>query len=70
MTLNQLQRRWQKKTGERMPDSIAALPLEKVQRAVELVESGATVVVPRARRVVEEEEVSSLQQWDKHGEFT
>lgn len=69
MTLNQLQRRWQKKTGERMPDSIAALPLEKVLRAVELVESGATVVVPRDRRVVEEE-VSSMQQWDKHGEFT
>jgi hypothetical protein len=70
MTLLQLQRRWQKKTGERMPDSIAALPLEKVLKAVELVESGATVVVPRARRVVEEEEVSSMQQWDKHGEFT
>jgi len=31
-------------------------------------ESVVTVVVPR--RVVEEEEVSSLQQWDKHGEFT
>jgi hypothetical protein len=69
MTLAQLKRRWQKKTGERMPDSIAALELYKVLRAVELVEAGATVVVPRARRVVEEE-VSSMQQWDKHGEFT
>jgi len=68
LTLAQLQRRWQKKTGERMPDAIAALPLEKVQRAVELVESGATVVVPRARRVVEEEPQSSMMDWDRHKE--
>lgn len=57
-----------------MPDAIAALPLEKVRRAVELAESGQTPFVPK--RVVtvaaapEFGAESSMMEWDSHGLHT
>lgn len=55
-------------------DAIAALPLEKVRRAVELAESGQTPFVPK--RVVtvaaapEFGAESSMMEWDSHGLHT
>ena len=73
MTLKQLQRRWLNYTGEPMPAEISALPLERVQRAVELVEDGQTVVVPKQRTAVPRDPEfgteSSLREWDRDSEF-
>ena len=44
--LEKLQHRWQRKTGEPMPESIARLPIADVERAVKLTEAGIQVVVP------------------------
>ena len=56
-----------------MPADIAALPLERVQRAVELVEDGQTVVVPKQRAAVRQDPEfgaeSSLREWDCDSEF-
>lgn len=71
--LKKLQDRWLKHTGEPMPADIAALPLERVQRAVELVEDGQTVVVPKQRAAVRQDPEfgaeSSLREWDCDSEF-
>ena len=69
MTLKQLQKRWQNKTGEPMPAEIAGLPMDRIERAVQIVERGDTVFVPKhtPRRV--EESASSLREWDKDSEF-
>lgn len=66
--LNSLVKRWQRATGEIMPASIESLPIEKIRRAVELVESGATVVVPRGRpmAVAACGDSDSMQEWDGH----
>ncbi len=45
-TLTTLQHRWQRKTGEPMPESIARLPIADVERAVLLTEEGVQVFVP------------------------
>jgi hypothetical protein len=45
-TLKSLQRRWQRKTGEPMPEWIARLDLPLVERAVKLTEAGMQVVMP------------------------
>lgn len=68
MTLTQLQKRWLRKTGEEMPADIAALPLERVQRAVLMVERGDTVFVPRMRSLPVVD-TSSMKDWDKDSEF-
>lgn len=68
MTLTQLQKRWLRKTGEEMPADIAALPLERVKRAVELVEDGQQVFVPRMKSL-RVEDTSSMKDWDKDSEF-
>lgn len=45
-TLKSLQRRWQRKTAEPMPEWIAQLDLPLVERAVKHREAGNQVVVP------------------------
>ena len=45
-TLKSLQRRWQHKAGEPMPEWIARLDLPTIERAVKLTEAGNQVVVP------------------------
>jgi len=67
---SELKARWLKKTGEPMPESILRLPLKKICKAVQLVEAGVTVVVPKELATVPEEQPSSMMQHDKHGEFS
>jgi len=58
-----LQKRWQHKTGEPMPISIASLPLDRIRFAVEQVELGNHVVVPGVP-VTAEISNDSLREWD------
>ena len=67
---SELKARWLKKTGEPMPEAILRLPLKKICKAVQLVEAGVTVVVPKERATGPEEQESSMMQHDKHGEFS
>jgi len=71
--LARLRDRWLCKTGEPMPAEISALPLERVQRAVELVEDGQMPVVPKQRAAVRRDPEfgteSSLREWDRDSEF-
>jgi len=67
---SELKARWLKKTGEPMPESILRLPLKKICKAVQLVEAGVTVVVPKETAAVAEEQPSSMMDHDKHGEFS
>lgn len=67
---SELKARWLKKTGEPMPESILRLPLKKICKAVQLVEAGVTVVVPKELTPVVEEQQSSMMEHDKHGEFS
>ena len=53
-----------------MPESILRLPLKKICKAVQLVEAGVTVVVPKELTPVVEEQQSSMMEHDKHGEFS
>ena len=68
-TLNDLKSRYQSYTGHSMPLDIQRLPLERIVRAVELVEAGNTVFVPKSV-TVEEEPADSMLAWDKHGEHS
>ena len=63
-TLEKLQRRWLRKTGEPMPEAIAKLPIGRVLTAVELTEEGQTVFVPRLGPANELDSVSSMREWD------
>ena len=45
-TLKSLLRRWQRKTGEPMPEWISQLDLPLVERAVKLTEAGMQVCLP------------------------
>ena len=56
------------KLQARLPAEIAALPLERVKRAVELVEDGQQVFVPRMKSL-RVEDTSSMKDWDKDSEF-
>jgi hypothetical protein len=53
-----------------MPEAILRLPLKKICKAVQLVEAGVTVVVPKETAPVAEEQPSSMMDHDKHGEFS
>lgn len=64
-----LQQRWQRKTGEPMPISIASLPIDRIRFAVKQVELGNHVVVPSVPVTAEVVNEDSLMDWDKHGEF-
>jgi len=61
------EQRWLKATGDYMPVEFAELPLHLKTRAVEAVERGDTPFIPKPVRL-EEQEVSSMVQWDKHKE--
>lgn len=67
-----LHRRWHDATGEDMPHNIASLDLAKIERAVELVEDGNTVVVPLdpfpVVAVADSGGDLSLQYWDQHNQ--
>lgn len=62
-----LQHRWQAKTGDPMPVSIASLPLDRIRRAV-LTEAGQTVFVPSCP-VAAESVADGIRYWDKDSEF-
>jgi len=70
--LRSFHRRWHDATGEDMPHNIASLELAKIQRAVELVEAGNTVVVPIEPypfvAVADSCGELSLQYWDQHNQ--
>ena len=69
-----LMARWRKKSGGPMPIDIASLPIEKIRKAVRLVEGGAIVGVPQSlslgdpRRVSEFSE-DSMMEYDTHGQY-
>ena len=63
-----LQKRWQNKTGEPMPISIASLPLDRIRFAVEQTELGNHVVVPGVP-VFRDVSNESMKGWDHDGEF-
>lgn len=67
-THQEYQTRWLRATGERMPMDIQRLPIDRVRFAVEQVEAGHQVFVPREPVRVEAEE-GSMVYWDKHREF-
>ena len=66
--LEKLQARWQKQTGESMPEAIARLPIGRVLTAVEWTEDGQTVFVPAAESVSECRDGfgcgDSMREWD------
>lgn len=65
---SELKARWLKKTGEPMPESILRLPLKKICKAVQLVEAGVTVVVPKETAAVVSDGADSMMDWDRHKE--
>lgn len=65
---SELKARWLKKTGEPMPESILRLPLKKICKAVQLVEAGVTVVVPKELTPVVSDGADSMMDWDRHKE--
>lgn len=67
-TIEKLQTRWHRKTGEHMPDAIARLPIDRVTVAVILTESGQTVFVPGVP-VTTGRVSDSIREWDSgsHG---
>jgi len=70
-TLTTLHRRWQRKTGSPMPESIARLPIADVERAVLLTEEGVQVFVPSAP--VESRDGygygDSMREWDSDSQW-
>ncbi len=68
-----LMARWRKKVGSSMPIDIAQQSLEKIQKAVRLVEAGAVVCVPKGLSLGEPVSTidmtdDSLMDWDRHKE--
>ena len=51
-----------------MPESILRLPLKKICKAVQLVEAGVTVVVPKELTPVVSDGADSMMDWDRHKE--
>ena len=51
-----------------MPESILRLPLKKICKAVQLVEAGVTVVVPKELTPVVSDGGDSMMDWDRHKE--
>ena len=70
--IQQLHGRWHDATGEDMPHNIASQPIDRIRRAVNLVEKGCTVVVPMEPfpicAVKDEHGEPSLRYWDGHNE--
>ncbi len=71
MDLEQAKKRWLKRTKEPMPEAIAKMPMDVIERKLKLVEStDAVFVIPRERVTGSEEQPSSMMEHDKHGEFS
>lgn len=69
--LEQYKRRWLKKAGEPIPEAIARMPLDVVERKLRLVESmDGVFVVPRDFVPEPELQPCSMMDHDKHGEFS
>lgn len=51
-----------------MPEAILRLPLKKICKAVQLVEAGVTVVVPKETEPVVSDGADSMMDWDRHKE--
>lgn len=67
--LNQFSKRWKKATGKTIPYEIACLPLDRVEKAVEIVEAGDTVFIPTDVAVVVDVTTGgSMVDWDSRGE--
>jgi len=72
MTLSKLtilKRRWQKATGEPMPEWMEILPIVDIQRKLDLASLGAVVVVPMERVIDWDKAEDSMSGWDSRGEF-
>ena len=65
---NDLHKRWHDVTGEDMPVEFAELPRHLMLKAVEAKERGDTPFIPKPVRREEQQEVSSMVQWDRHKE--
>jgi len=59
-----LQYLWVAKTRENMPDEILQLPIEKIRMAVERVEAGEIVFIPKTPVAAPESPDDSLAEWD------
>jgi len=68
VALDSLKARWNKTTGEEMPDDIASLTVRQIMRAVELTEKGITVVIPKDPRKAAAEDSDSMPDWDRQDE--
>lgn len=71
--IQSLMARWRKKVGSPMPIDIAQQSLEKIRKAVRLVEAGAVVCVPKGLSLGEplrpiDMADDSLMDWDRHKE--
>ena len=60
-----LQARWEAKTGSEMPVEIGSMTLEKIRKAVALVEAGAVVGCHTPKPPAIETQESSLEDWDR-----
>jgi len=68
-----LMARWRKKVGSPMPIEIAQQSLEKIQKAVRLVEAGVVVCVPKSLSLGAPKQPidmtdDSLMDWDRNSE--
>jgi len=68
--LKEYKQRWKDKTGEPMPEAIAKMPLDVIERKLRLVESmdGVFVVPPQLTPVISDAG-DSMADWDSHKEF-
>lgn len=66
--IEKLKARWLRKTGDDMPQSIAALDLDTIRRAVRRTEAGEIVFVPGVP-VTTKRSDESFMEWDHGGEF-
>jgi hypothetical protein len=72
--IQSLMARWRKKVGSPMPIDIAQQSLEKIRKAVRLVEAGAVVVVPKSLSLGDPKQPidlndDSLMNWDRNSEY-
>ena len=66
--LSELKARWIGATGEPMSQEMLRLPIKKICKAVQLVEAGVTVVIPKETTPVISDGGDSMMDWDSHKE--
>lgn len=71
--IQSLMARWRKKTGNAMPLDIASLPIEKIRFAVDRIERGDIVCVPKSLSLGDPKRPidlgdDSLMNWDRNSE--